>query len=65
LSDADDQDFVERLSLVIWVEPTRDHLDGLAVTGSENSQQKEEKKRAANDLTTSEMWKCHGFILLN
>jgi hypothetical protein len=56
---------VERLSLVIWVEPTRDHLDGLAATGSENSQQKEGKKCGPKDLTTSEMWKCHGFILLN
>jgi len=36
---------VEPLSFVIWVEPTRDHLDGLAVNGSENSQQKEAQKR--------------------
>jgi hypothetical protein len=55
LSDTDDQNFVERLSLVIWVEPTRDHLDGLTATGSENSQQKEEKKRGAKDLTSSEI----------
>src|SRR6266576_3716810 len=38
LSDADNQNFVEPLSFVIWVEPTRDHLDGLAVNGSENRQ---------------------------
>jgi hypothetical protein len=44
LSDADDQNFVERLSFVIWVEPTRDYLGGFAANGSENSQQKETQK---------------------
>jgi hypothetical protein len=36
---------VERLPLVIWIEPTCNHLDRLAANGSENNQQKEAQKR--------------------
>jgi hypothetical protein len=60
LSDADYQDFVERLPFVIWVEPTLDHLDGLAFNGSKNNKQEEAQKRRAKEQATSEIGEYHG-----
>jgi hypothetical protein len=43
------------MSFVFGVEPTRDHLDGLAVTGGEKSQQRETQKRGTKDQTTTKI----------